>query len=62
MNDTRRIALEFAMRINPDDAETVLECACKFEAYLSYAEQTDTVSKPAHDMAIRAFSDTEARP
>lgn len=57
MNETRRTALEFAMRINPTDAETVLECARKFEAYLTYAEQTDAVNKPAHDMAIRMFSD-----
>ena len=62
MNETRRIALEFAMRIDPTDAETVLECARKFEAYLTYAAQADAVNNPAHDMAIRVFAEQDVRP
>lgn len=34
MNETRRIALEFAMRLDTTHPATALECARKFEAYL----------------------------
>jgi len=62
MNETRRIALEFAMRIATTDAQTVLEIARQFEAYLTYPETINAVSMPLHDMAIRMFSDSGARP
>ncbi|MDL2172436.1 hypothetical protein [Asaia sp. HumB] len=62
MNETRRIALEFAMRFDVTNAEMAIGQARKIEAYLMCAEQTDAANNPAHDMAIRMFSDTAARP
>lgn len=39
MNETRRIALEFAMRLNPHNDAAALDCARKFEAYLACDER-----------------------
>ena len=64
MNETRRIALEFAMRLNPAYDDVALETARKFEAYLAQPEytavMTDHMGREIADPHIaRRF---EARP
>lgn len=50
MNETRRIALEFAMRLNPAHPATALECAERFEEYL-VDENERGVLKESRDTA-----------
>lgn len=64
MNETRRIALEFAMRLNPPCENVALEMARRFEAYLEQPEcfpiMTDHMGREIADPHIaRRF---EARP
>ena len=63
MNETRRIALEFAMRLNPNHPDIVLECARKFEAYLSEPETPALVIRePIRKTPERALREQGNRP
>ncbi|WP_406586419.1 hypothetical protein [Asaia lannensis] len=63
MNETRRIALEFAMRLNPAYDDVALEIARKFEAYLSEPEASALVIRePIRKDAARVLREQGERP